>query len=1267
MRTRIFQFLLVQLFLMGIWEAPMFSQCMDNHGNRLDRYCNIVLLMDQSYINHFSTVDQARMQAEQKADDAIAALNNSYSFSGYFKLHFKKIFFPLNTVAPPKSTPDPSTWCINIQDYFHVTKFPCVPSDCILLFTDAVGTGFDFGYDGVAIINYGAEAPFKIAHEIGHVLGLVHVFCTDPNPNSALNFMYYDGGGPDIAIPAYCQTTSTIDGLIFKPNQCTGLSDEQSVFPNDYVCPPVNNSMVNLFLDTDNPNPILTCKANGNILNYTATIVNDATNTSRNIRAKISAMDAPNAVFIPGPGLSIKPFSDRTELWFVDNQGNEKYFPLGPNETVTVHFQVQYLGPDQYGDRNFDVYVYTGTNYIYPNKQTHYPILPFYEVTSPSFLANSSWPGASPIYIRPGLNLNMDNTQFSFDFGSNKQILFGTGASMTIGNGSVVGMNHVAISGCDNMWKGITVLQGGTLHMTNITSVRDAQYAVTVDKGAVFSATDCIFYDNNFGVRNEEVGTGNYNITLLSNTFGGTLTNLKPPYTGQAPLPVGKSYAGVYFNNVTSGISISTNPGSRKTNYFDNLKYGILSYNTPLAVFNTAFSNIKEVPQGSGYPGPLLNGYAIYSSGGALNVQGGGVVSGYPPVTFTNCTIGVVGNYSDLVVSECNMDKMQTGVSNLGGLSNISNLKWNTINASLYGIFQFQYGNSMPSDIENNTISIDGDPSNYGIGIMVTGGTGSNQGEQVTVASNPITVNVGATGVYLGYAINTHATGNTVNLLNSHVNDKGIWVEGGDNNVINCNNITGSISSSGSPSEGVYALLPSRTGFVCNSVTGTDFGFHFDGALTGKTKVDFKGNSMANNTIGLLLGPDAVIGAQKNNGNTFTGTATIAENLNTAGANLSLFTVDSQENPNFLPNQVIPASFFLDVPDPAISYYCVAGVSCPLPETSGKSSLDKTIAKGELVGTSHQAADNWLAQRRLYEKIWEEGNPEPRDQDISNFLKNARAQGLAGYAEMQSDIRNGFLLNSSDRIDLSNSRTLTFSKLAELGDIDQQIMQTKDAELLKSLQLRRIEILASIRSSEAAAASIRAALQSTTATTALNLIPQNGSLAGSDPYMVNEKIVNEILLGQIADNYRSFTASEIATLTAIANQCPLSGGEAVLRARALLRIAKPGPFHYDDAALCGAAPVQTRSDNAIQTEGKVTIFPNPASTEFTIRYSLPDDQSNYRLMVFNTYGQMVKDLSLTGWEGSQSVPVETLLSGVYQYVIKSDNSIFAQGKFVIVK
>ncbi|MFN0216286.1 MAG: T9SS type A sorting domain-containing protein [Saprospiraceae bacterium] len=248
----------------------------------------------------------------------------------------------------------------------------------------------------------------------------------------------------------------------------------------------------------------------------------------------------------------------------------------------------------------------------------------------------------------------------------------------------------------------------------------------------------------------------------------------------------------------------------------------------------------------------------------------------------------------------------------------------------------------------------------------------------------------------------------------------------------------------------------------------------------------------------------------------------------------------------------------------------------------------------QLGGTTYQAANQWLSQRRFYELVAEEGNPYPGNTDVSTFLSQAQTNGLDGYANVQLGIR-------------------------QLGAMSEE----------------------------------------NRATAAANLLTLNAALTGTASYQVNEKLINQIFLQTVAIGNLEFSEIQISSLEGIAELCPLSDGEAVLRARAMLQLVQGTLVDYDDISICG---IEERSEMNNQDVMSVRIYPNPTNNSVTIEYS-GIGSSNNQFLLFNTLGQVVKNITLPDGQGSLQLPLRELSEGVYWYVIPGASN--TSGKFLI--
>lgn len=982
---------------------------------------------------------------------------------------------------------------------------------------------------------------------------------------------------------------------VFTQSFCSQISSAPSFFPDDdFKCPPVTFSGFNVF--SENPHPVIGCKTDGDITTYTLVFTNNNSTINRNFRVFIGDTYSSNLEFVEDPLLDfncIKVFpNSRTEFWITDpNCGNENTFALGPKETVTLKFKVRYLGGIQAGGPSIPLRAYSGTI----SGQTYsidFFLKPTVSVTGSSFanLYNSgSWDFDNPLKITGNIVMNMTSAPGfgnTYDFTGNKTLYFTPGAGLEIAPNNTVKMPHIQIEGCSNMWRGITVREGATLEMNMMTSVADAQFAVNVQKGGSAEVESCKFVNNNFGIRTAPEGAGAHNITALGNRFVTMGAGLKPTWgSGQQPLPGAKGFAGIHVKDLAGGLSLEKDPVFGSKNEFANLHYGILAENSDVTVRDATFTDILQETRPSGYPGPLSTGNAIYLSGGNANIKGNyaGIVPG--PLTMDNCHTGVNTRGGSIAVEGCEMSNMTNGVVALGGTNKSYAINWNKIGASERGISVF-YQSGLPgaSTVGNNTVHMAGNPK--GVGIAAGGQEMFPQSEGF-ITNNQVTMEEGATGIQIGVANRLKVTQNNVSLAGSGTRF-GIRMEGGDRNVLNCNIVTNPGSGNNA---GIYAIHAGRASVLCNVTDGPARGLHFEGMLGGRNKADVAGNSMkSNTTAGLLLGTDAVIGGQPNRGNKFDGTEAIAG----LGAQLhSLVTVDANENPDFLPNAWSPFPWFLNISDPALSYQCAPGTTCPLPPFVSDYSLDIATVKGQLGGTTYPAANQWLAQRRFYELVQEEGNPYPGNTDVSTFLSQAQTNGIAGYANVQVGIRS-------------------------LGAMT---------------ELHR-------------------------AATVASLLTLNGLLSDSAVYAVNEKSVNQIFLQTLAIGNTDLTETQITVLEGIAEGCPLSEGEAVLRARTMLEVVQGAPVQYDDAAICAGA----ERSNPLQTAQNIRVYPNPANNMVTVEYKGMEGIS-HQFMLFNALGQLVRSVTLPQGQSSLQLPLGNLSEGIYWYAIPGTPD--ASGKLII--
>ena len=133
------------------------------------------------------------------------------------------------------------------------------------------------------------------------------------------------------------------------------------------------------------------------------------------------------------------------------------------------------------------------------------------------------------------------------------------------------------------------------------------------------------------------------------------------------------------------------------------------------------------------------------------------------------------------------------------------------------------------------------------------------------------------------------------------------------------------------------------------------------------------------------------------------------------------------------------------------------------------------------------------------------------------------------------------------------------------------------------------------------------------------------------------------------------------TLYAIATQCPLTGGLAVFKARAILKELNPNIF-YDDAFTCIQSGVVYRKKETI--EQHCTLYPNPTSGNVTVSYSIP---SSATLIITDAIGRILLHKQIDSQSTSLTIDLSKFQTGLYFYRIANDSDVRYNGKIILTR
>ncbi len=89
------------------------------------------------------------------------------------------------------------------------------------------------------------------------------------------------------------------------------------------------------------------------------------------------------------------------------------------------------------------------------------------------------------------------------------------------------------------------------------------------------------------------------------------------------------------------------------------------------------------------------------------------------------------------------------------------------------------------------------------------------------------------------------------------------------------------------------------------------------------------------------------------------------------------------------------------------------------------------------------------------------------------------------------------------------------------------------------------------------------------------------------------------------------------------------------------------------------------SDPAPAARSAVSAYPNPANNEITFEYQFDDDSGKRVLLLYNAFGQVVREIFLPDAKGKVTMHTLSLPEGVYWYVVPGEKRTGLVGKIII--
>jgi|GEM_PF-884927 hypothetical protein len=870
--------------------------------------------------------------------------------------------------------------------------------------------------------------------------------------------------------------------------------------------------------------------------------------------------------------------------------------------------------------------------------------------------------GTAPINISANCPKSSGNTsvtiQGTFTVNNNCiidscNVAMGRHAKIIVDSLCTLTITNARLYACDSMWQGIIVKPGGTLIVDSTSIIEDAEIAIEAKSSSMASTITVkhsLLNNNYYDIKIDPYTlSAAYPLTLHNVSFTTSVdafspnAYLKPPYAGDSTL-IGvllDTVTGTHFGAEAVTIGDPANPAY--INHFSNMVYGVFSLSSNFAVFNNYFSVLKGylsfvgIPRGVGvlasandYDTTNVSTYytAIIGSSGANYAN-----------AFSNCFRGV--DITDYVRLQVDSNYMHCNSNLLNGISG-------------YGdhavFFKTKGHDSIAYLINNNTIE------NYSTGIHVLGllptrlenpHLGSTKPHSY-INSNYIhasSTNVLNTGIQVenqyafaqaimqeysfiqnnridsaNYCIYLNGLDETYTFVNSNA-DLYVKPSASSNNTLkagvymsNCpydvhvlgnsrihadgTYINSTAAAADTDVVGILSYLSTNVTLCSNNVSKIGQGIKFYGDCSGS---NFYNNNIDTTYDGLVMDMNGIISTQGySNAGAGDSWGTYTNFANSQTATYSSYGTNS---PLYLLSSAFPTSNYSN-DNPAIYSYNVSGAlntatgsigSCFIPAVQYPSPL-------------HQAITNTSA-------------------DTAVMIKEMRMTVHDSIPLTGLVPETQFMMKQTVYEELNNNPTLLI----------------KDTALQNFYNRNQNTSIGKIYNMEWA-------IRRGDYNSLNNFV---GTFSPQTTIEQNYKSLADINLNTYFKKVDTLTLGQLATLTGIANQCPLSGGRAVFEARAMLNGFLNTSMIYTDSACWG------NSGQGHKNVGKTTtlpvvvnrnaiVYPNPASTLLNVQVQLQQNEIA-NICLYNSVGEVVRCLALKS--NITTLPIEDLSAGIYYYRI----------------
>lgn len=829
-------------------------------------------------------------------------------------------------------------------------------------------------------------------------------------------------------------------------------------------------------------------------------------------------------------------------------------------------------------------------------------------------------------------------------------------------------LDSTIIQACDTMWHGIKLKQDAKIWVRENSTIADADTAIFANHKSEVYMYFANILNNVIGVAvPQKNGGGSNNVILeVSGTlFKMALPNFKPDYIGQLSHHPNYPKAGMQLEDGTFTFMPDY------TNYFYNMNTGILGKRTDIFISNAHFQDIRSFS----WYGTNANGVAIYSEG--TNTKPAKLVVQpvlYDYVSITNALKGIGCEKTDLYAQQVSINNSTTGIYVLRCIGQTTTIFGCNINVKASGV-QIQESQSASAvEVAYNNITVNNATNSKCINIDQPNRTNTHSYE---IHDNILTATQG-TGIYCNTINFANIYGNSVKMAGNTVG--GIYLTSSDSSTITCNTVYGRYPVQTFQNKGIYLGTSKGNNVTCNTVDSTYRGVEFQGVCGITT---FKGNTINKHYVGLYLGSSATIdqqpigGTPPYHGNTWLDTLQYnsgfgAVNMNAGSLGTlqaSLFSTNQTNsiyNPK-IPLNVLTTPFYVnntgwfDPQTTGSTFTCQSASICATSYFGeGSQGLRMSIAEGNDISSDYVDETKMIAQQSLYDEI--KANP---SLTVNNTV-------LDDFESSNQNTSIGLLHNAKDimeLIDQSPSLQPTWqSALSSLHTFSDSIRYIdslyKNNSSANYILLRQLII----NGYDNALSTLYALSTQNTAqdiTNINNAVAVNASVIPFELPDTYEQIINSIQL-EYELNGVTVLQTNYQQLYTIATDCPLAGGPAVYRARALLGIIDD-TIEYTDELTCAqygyARKAFVSKNNDI---AKIRVIPNPANEYIEVRLKDPEE-GICKISIQNAQGLKIFTGQFICNQSKYTIFTNSFATGVYTLSVRVNNSILENVKLVIIR